>query len=236
MGPRFPFYGTALLTCAVIAVSFLLPPTRAAGKGPVDEGAEPEDGVPPGRLIAFFYLSRVTNFLVYFVVASLGFLLPKYGRHVGFNSVAVGALLSVMTLAQGAVFLLLRNKAFWHYRVWPLLAASAVAAASCFLVASGGNRYLVIAPLVFVGVAAGLSYTSSIYYSLARPNAGLSSAAWHEVTVGVGAALGPITGGYLADRTGDPAMPFTLSGIVFLIALGVALQLLFMSARNPRTA
>lgn len=235
VNPRLPFYVVCALTCTMLTVFLLAGSPRLAGDSGDEaaprEGAQPQE-VAPATMTAFLYLSRVMNFLSFFALASFRFLFPRYADHVGFDTTTVGTLLTVMLLAQTATFLLLRNTGFWHYRLWPLLAASALTAGSFFIAGSAGTRYLVIVPLFCSGVLGGFCYTSSIYYSMARPKAGVESAARHEMTVGMGAALGPVVAGYLTDRTGDPATLFILSGVVALIIFGVALQFLIRSLRN----
>jgi MFS family permease len=231
--PNLPFH-VALGLAAIVLVLFLLTPSPHA-TGSAGAAAGPpnheEAGVPAEVAAGFLYLSKVMVFLAYFTYGSLRALFPKYGTQLGFSATIVSSLLFMTMLAQTGVFLLFRNTGFWHYRYWPLLVTTAAATASFFAIGSVSSVPLLAVLFVCIGLFLGCSYFSSIYYSMARPKAGVESAAWHEMTLGTGTTLGPILGGFFAQQTGSMTAPFMLSGAVATIGLGIAVQFFLRRVR-----
>ena len=226
--PSLPFH-IAACNVGVLFVAFLLLPSPPLLSPQANDAPDQPEAARPQAGVSFLYLSRVMMFLCYFAVFNLRFLFPKYGEHLGFSESQVSLLLFVVLLSQTLTFLALRTTGFWHYRFWPLIVAAVVGSASFFVIGSVQNYFVLVLSFVFIGLFTGCCYFSGIYYSMARPKAGVESAAWHEATLALGAALGPIVGGAFADVTGSYAAPFFLSGAVMLIALGVTVQFFMRS-------
>jgi len=224
LSPHAAFYVTGVLAVALLIVFVSTPSPHVAteavacANGP-NNG---DEGVPQRVANDFFYLSKVLILLSYFTFGSLRSLFPKYAAQVGFSATLVSVLLFTATLAQTAVFLVFRNTAFWHYRYWPLLITTAGAGASFFLLGHMSSLWALPALFLLIGLFLGTSYFSSIYYSMARPNAGVESAAWHEMTLGLGSTFGPIVGGVFAERAGSIIASFALSGAAAAVGLAVA--------------
>ena len=234
VGRAWPFHvGACLAAVALLLLAVMRSPNAhdaasESASGPHDC----EDEVPRELATTFFYLSRVINFLAFFTLGSLRYLFPKYGEMAGFSPSTISTLLFVLVMAQGATFVLFRNTGFWHYRFWPLLLTAAGAAVSFFVVASVPNLTVLVVAFLCIGVFLGCSFFSSIYYAMARPAAGVESAAWHETAVGVGLAIGPIAGGLFAQKTGSITAPFLLSGVVAAIGFGITVQFLLRLIRR----
>jgi hypothetical protein len=63
-----------------------------------------------------------------------------------------------------------------------------------FLILLGHSLPLVILGEVIFGVAAGFSYTASLYYALVSENASVDAGGAHEGLIGIGIGLGPLSG------------------------------------------
>ena len=228
------FYGTGALAVAVLIVFAVTPsPGAAATSASCPTGPNNDYEEVPQRVATdFLYLSRVLGFLSYFTFGSLRSLFPKYGAQEGMSATLVSVLLFTAMFAQTGVFLVFRNTAFWHYRYWPLLVATAVASTSFFLLGHVSSVWLLPGLMLCIGLFLGTTYFSSIYYSMARPKAGIESAAWHETTLGLGSTFGPIVGGLFAGWTDSIIASFALSGAVAAVGLGAATRFLVRASRR----
>jgi len=230
-GPLYDLGGHwAFLLAAGIALALLLlfavsPSPHGPQRIPDGTSAANEEEVIPRETAnGFLYLSKVLVFLAYFTYGALRTLFPKYGAQIGFSATVVSRLLFVTVAAQTGVFLLFRTTGFWHYRFWPMFAGAGGAAISFFALGWVSSPAGLVMPFFVIGLFLGCSYFSSIYYSMARPRAGVESAAWHEMTLGTGSTLGPILAGLFAEQTGSLTSPFLLSGAAAAIGLGIAIQ------------
>jgi MFS family permease len=193
------------------------PPARLLGNR-----EDLQEEVPPGLSNKFLFLARLINFLAYVSVSNLRALFPKQGIEMGFSPTSITALLALAMLGQCATFLFLRNTGFWHYRIWPFLASTAAAALS-FLVISRSPGFVVLAiPFMLAGVLTGVTYFSSIYYSMTHARAGVESAAWHESILSAGTMLGPIAGGTFAQAAHRAGAAPVVSAAFAALGLAVA--------------
>jgi len=234
-GTAWPFYGASVVAVVLLGV-FLATPSPADVVEAVDSPVEEDPDalkVSPEVANSFLYLSKALVFLAYFSYGCLRSLFRKYGAQLEFSVTGTATLLFVTVLAQTGTFVLLRNTGFWHYRHWPLLLAAGLGAGSFALIASVSSPLLMVPALAALGFFTGCAYFSSIYYSMARPKANVESAAWHEMTLGIGLTLGPITGGLFAQRAGGVAAAFLLMAVVALAGFGITLQFLL---RGPSAA
>jgi hypothetical protein len=62
------------------------------------------------------------------------------------------------------------------------------------LILLGNSLPLVILGEIIFGVAAGFSYTAALYYALVADNASVDAGGAHESLIGIGIALGPLSG------------------------------------------
>ena len=228
LGSHWPFHVCACIALALLVLFVVTPSPHA----PEEEEAaarnaeHTDEDVQRELANSFLYLSKVLVFLAYFTFGSLRSLFPKYGEGLGFSATTISVLLFMVVLAQTGIFLLFRNTGFWHYRFWPLLLATAGAGVSFFVIGSTSNELLLVVPLLCVGIFVGCSYFSSLYYSMSRDNAGVESAAWHEMTLGMGSTFGPIVGGLFAQHADSVTAPFVLSGVAAVIGFGITAQFL----------
>jgi hypothetical protein len=65
---------------------------------------------------------------------------------------------------------------------------------SFLLILLGRSVAVVIAGEVLFGVAAGFAYTASLYYALVAENASVDAGGAHEGLIGIGIAMGPLSG------------------------------------------
>ena len=66
--------------------------------------------------------------------------------------------------------------------------------AGFLLILLGNSLPLMILGEVIFGVGAGFSYTAALYYALVAENASVDAGGAHESLIGIGIALGPLSG------------------------------------------
>jgi len=167
----------------------------------------------------FLHLAWVANFGTYFTIGIIRSLFPKLGGQLGMSSPSIGALLSAITFTQVLMFALLARTSSWHYRLAPLLLSQSILLVGSLLIYVGTGFGQFLLPMVMAGACAGISYFSSIYYSINTPARLGARSGLHEALIGLGVVAGPFTGGIVAQRWGLRS-PYLLSGLVTL--LGVA--------------
>jgi Major Facilitator Superfamily len=128
----------------------------------------------------------------------------------------------------------------WHGKRAPLWLVTAALPAGFALILLGGSLPLLLLGEVLFGVAAGFAYTSSLYYALVAENASVDAGGAHEALIGLGIALGPLSGlagQLLVAPAGGPISPFvalamTTTPIVGVCVVGSLRALLRLPGRR----
>jgi MFS family permease len=155
------------------------------------DNKNPEKPFQPAH---FMHLAWLANPLAYVAINTVIPLIPSISAHLGLTTAVAGIFCSVwMFIRLGAFFLLWRWTG-WHYRFgW--LAVSFIIMISCFimLILAGSVQMLLIAQVGF-GLATGLIYYSSLYYSMNASEKKGAHGGLHEAMIGAGLFLGPACG------------------------------------------
>jgi len=182
----------------------------------------------------FLHLAWIANFGTYFTIGIIRSLFPKLGGQLGMSSPSIGALLSTITFTQVIVFALLARTSSWHYRLAPLLLTQSILLAGSLLIYTGTGFGQFLLPMVMAGGCAGISYFSSIYYSINTPARLGARSGLHESLIGLGVVAGPLTGGIVAQNWGL-RRPYLLSAMVTLLGIGsMAAMGLMLRKRKER--
>jgi MFS family permease len=188
------------------------------------KGREP-DGEDAGGIMSeespefarrFLHLAWIVNFATYFTIGVMRSLFPKLGQELGFGTPSIGALLSLVTVSQVVTFAVLARTSRWHYNVLPLLASQVSLLLASLLVFSVSGVLALAPVMILIGACTGLSYYSSIYYSLATPAGKGARSGIHEALIGTGLVAGPLTGGVAAQNWGLRT-PYLLSALVVMV-------------------
>jgi predicted MFS family arabinose efflux permease len=161
-----------------------------------DAPAHPQAGFTKRLFLTY---ARISIFLTYAAMGSIFALFPKLGQHLGMSKPAVSRILFFLFFGQLASFVVLGKSSKWQYRIVPLLsihALSSVAFALLFVLES--SAVLAIA-FVVIGFAAGLSWFSSLFYTLHRPDTAEAFAGVHESLLSGGRVIGPLVAGLIAN-------------------------------------
>ena len=156
--------------------------------------------------------SRLAMLLSYALMYVLAPLMPEIMKGVGLNTASAARAASLLDVARFGCFVILFVFAGWHGRKLPILAAIAALPVGFALVLLGPSLATVIAGEVLFGAAAGLLYTSALYYAQVVQNASVDAGGAHEALIGLGYALGPgagLIGTVLAHGAGPGSVDYT---------------------------
>ncbi len=210
------------------SVSFL----ALAGLMIAIKGKEPQDVEHPATVQfddeahsrAYLHLAWIANFATYFTIGIMRSLFPKLGEQLGMGTASIGGLLSLITFSQVIAFFILARTSSWHYRLTPMLISQFTLVCASLLVYTLSGVVQLAPVMVIMGSCTGLSYYSSIYYSLNTPTGKGARSGVHEALIGMGIVAGPLTGGIVAQRWGLRS-PFLVSAIVIIMGIATTAAL-----------
>ena len=193
-----------------------------------DREAMPSDLPPqatPKTARVFLHLAWVGNFSVWFAGGTLLAFYPKLASTLDISTATVGFCLAAFRTGQLLVSWSATSTQRWQYRLGPLLLANGAGFCGLSIVFGAHRPVWFATGFCLLGACAGLTYASSLYYSLAGKvddrgkNSGL-----HEAVLGSGGMLGPLLGGIAAQWIGLRA-PFVLAALLFVLAAAVQIAL-----------
>ena len=161
----------------------------------------------------FLPLALWANFVCWFALSNVQSLYPKLAVARGFSPQMIGYFLFLVGVAQSLFFVILRSSRIWHYRFGPLVIVHGAGAVGMLIVFGSESVALLSLAFPLLGLALGLSYYSSIYYSLCGRGRSGRRAGVHESMVGSGFFLGPAIGGVCAQYAGVRS-PFMLCALL----------------------
>jgi len=231
---RYPYLFSAATVFAILlllAAGKVRSLRRAALPGPPGREEPGEQGASPG----FVYASWTANFCAWFAIGASQALFPKLALSLDspIGDRFLGVLFALVAGGEIAVFLILRRSSRWHYHYPCLLGFQLLGIGGLLILALNSSHWLFMAGFLGIGFAGGMTYFSSMFYSVHRPDGGGGRGGFHESFLGFGVALGPLAGG-LAARAGGLRAPYYLAAGVFLF--GILLQCFFLRrVRRLRT-
>ncbi len=211
-GTRAPYWGAALFLMAALLIVALGHPRRRP---------QPEEHTHPlhprvGYFKAMAWLALAANF---FMAGMLIYLFPRLASAEPLSLVpAQIAFLHVLRLlAMLATFWLMGATVRWHFQFGAFHASYALLVAAMLLTALLRLPILMVLPFVAVGVAMGMAYGLSVYYSALEQARG-SNLGVHEALLAIGSTSGPIYGGLLMQASPWPPLAF-IGGALLLAAV-----------------
>lgn len=183
----------ALLAHVVQAARLLIPrgaATPFTGEREVHRG----DHVPHVTKRRFKQLGWLGNGTGYILQGGLMTLAPSVGERLGLPPAAAIWMICTFFAARAVSFALLWRSPGWHYRLPWMLAALVAAPTALAIIFFASSLALLLPALVVFGASIGLSYYSSIYYSLDYGDEKGEHGGWHESIIGLGGLLGPLAG------------------------------------------
>lgn len=211
LNPTLPFY---VASGFIISVVFLLY-KKECRQGDASGEPEKEEDVSPIVVNKFIYVALIANFLSWAVVGTIRGIFPKLALALNFSPFKLGVLMFTMGAAQSLMFFILGKTKRWHYKLAPLIFFQILSVLYLFAIAFVKIHTAFFIIIVFLGLSSGMTYFSSIYYSLySKENRGKKSGI-HEAFLGMGGLFGPIFSGVLAHFCGLRA-PYPALAIIIL--------------------
>lgn len=229
--------GLALLVALVLRTAPAHPaenPPSAAEPLPTPRVDIPSDATPaaatpteewrygPEVRRGFLRMAWIANALAYGVVATLNYHYPKYLESLGLGAALYGAFQALVYLTETITFLALQRSPGWHYRATPLFVSQLFLALLVLAIPFVRSPVLLLLLAPGIGAVLGLSYYSSLYYSLHAAEARGKNTGLHEAVLGSGSLIVPFIGGSLATATGSLVAPYAVCAL--LLGLGLIVQ------------
>jgi predicted MFS family arabinose efflux permease len=189
--PELLFAVAALLNVVALVVTSRLPEMPMHLEEAHPERPPPELLRSYSSLLVSARWSLLASYTLMFLLAPL---MPEIfstlGLEVSGATAAAAALDGVRVLS----FAALGAYSGWQGRWSPLLFATLVQPPAVALMIWAPNLGIVLAGELVFGLAAGISYTTALYYALVVRNAAVDAGGAHEGLIGLGFALGPLCG------------------------------------------
>ncbi len=197
----------------------------------------PPEPIPPlnprpiAKAKTFLYLAWLGNPFAYIGIYGILPVIPKLSEQLGLTPTYAGFLYSVWFWVRLAAFAWFSFWPGWHYRFSWLLGAFLALIASFLAILLATQIWLLLAAQVAFGLAVGLMYHSSLFYSMDVGASRDRRGGIHESAIGMGIFLGPAVGvTALRCFTGSPnAGAWSISG---LLLVGLALFLMIKYRRQ----
>jgi predicted MFS family arabinose efflux permease len=143
---------------------------------------------------AFLKMAWLANPFAYVAINTLFAVMPGVAEKLALSPTRVGLFCSVWLFGRLAAFALLWKWRGWHYRFRWLLTAFLLLILSLAAILLATQLWLVVLAQIFFGLATGLIYYSSLFYSMDVGEASSEHGGLHEAFIGAGIFLGPATG------------------------------------------
>ena len=197
LGPRSLFWLPATFYTLQLAGTYWLeshPPHPTTA--PQTDQSHPEVRPHPSTLppATFLKMAWLANPFAYIAINSLLAVLPGRATELGLNIPQSGWFWSLWQLARLGTFLLLWRWGGWHYRFRWMLTAFLALIVSYATLLLGQSLYLLAGAQLLFGLATGLLYYASLYYSMDVGETHGEHGGIHEAAIGTGICLGPAVG------------------------------------------
>jgi MFS family permease len=178
----------------------------------------------------FLRMAWLANPFAYLAVNTVIAVMPALAHRLGLSVAQAGIVCSLWLFVRTASFLTFWLWPGWHYRFRWLLGAFFTMTVSFSALLLAADLWLVIIAQIFFGLALGLIYYSSLYYSMHVGDTKGEHGGFHEAMIGAGSCAGPAIGAaalYLA-----PHQPSSSTWAVLGLLFGGCAGLLWLRFRS----
>jgi len=149
---------------------------------------------PIARAKAFLRMAWFANPFAYIAINTLIAVMPGLAMRLGLSTTLAGFYGSVWCFARLGAFAALWFWPGWHYRFRWLLSSYLALIVSFAVILTAPNLTVLIAAQLLFGVALGLIYYSSLFYSMDVGDTKGEHGGIHEAVIGLGNFAGPAVG------------------------------------------
>jgi predicted MFS family arabinose efflux permease len=142
----------------------------------------------------FLKMAWLVNPFAYVAINTLFAVMPGVAQKLSLSPTNVGLFCSVWLFGRLAAFVLLWQWRGWHYRFRWLFGGFILLITSLATILLAHQLSEVVVAQLFFGLATGLMYYSSLFYSMDVGAASSEHGGLHEAFIGAGIFLGPATG------------------------------------------
>jgi predicted MFS family arabinose efflux permease len=198
LGPRSVFYVPLAIVvsqfCLTLWIQGQAKTKRLAPLPSRQPSFEPTLQPPNPRAKGFLRMAWLANPFAYVAINTLIAVIPGVAKRLQLSPMAAGFCCSLWCFARLGAFFVLWRWAGWHYRFrWLLVAYLGLVGTFAAIVMAPNLPILVLAQLAF-GLAAGLIYYSSLFYSMDHGDTKGEHGGIHEAAIGMGNFAGPAVG------------------------------------------
>jgi len=223
LSPLAPFYVASIVSLCNFGI--ILSQAKTSGDKPKVEQIEtiPKSrggALCPSSVLPYLYIAWIANFSSYFTLGITRYLSPKMTIERGIGSGTFGNLMLLLGIGQMIMFYYLGTESSQklHYRLFPLVGFQSLALIALLSIWRFHNISIWAISFFMIGITIGMTYFSSIYYSLhGNLDKGGKSGA-HEAVLGSGALLSPFVGGIAADKF-DPQSPYFICSALYFVSI-----------------
>jgi predicted MFS family arabinose efflux permease len=148
----------------------------------------------PARAKNFQRLAWLANPFAYIAINTLIAVLPGIAAKFQLSTSLAGFVCSLWCFARVAAFVALWRWTAWHYQFRWLAGAFALLIVSFAVILVVPALAVVLLAQIFFGVAIGLIYYSSLFYSMDASDTKSEHGGIHEAAIGAGNCIGPAVG------------------------------------------
>jgi len=224
MNFKLPFYFAFIVSIFVLLILFYKTPKisfATKSKSFTDKTFISED--PPDSFSLYIKISRMANFILCLCMGMIRYIFPKLATQLQISSSSLGLLMFIISLSQMFTFYGLGRVHQWHYRIFPLVLFQLIATVGLLIIFTTSSLSLFFLAFVLVGMGLGMTYSSSLFYSINVISQKGPSAAIHETVLMSGFLLGPLIGGVVAQEFSLRAPYLAVAAIV---VVGILIQIL----------
>jgi predicted MFS family arabinose efflux permease len=153
-----------------------------------------ESSVSPARAKNFQRLAWLANPFAYIAINTLIAVLPGIAAKFQLSTSLAGFVCSLWCFARVVAFVALWRWTAWHYKFRWLAGAFALLIVSFAVILVVPTLAVVLLAQIFFGVAIGLIYYSSLFYSMDASDTKSEHGGIHEAAIGAGNCIGPAVG------------------------------------------
>jgi MFS family permease len=136
-------------------------------------------------------MAWLANPMAYLAINTVVATIPSLAARMNFSRMMAGFVCSIWLFTRTATFVALRLWPGWHYRFRFLASAYGVMIVSFAGILLAPNLWMLVAAEMLFGVALGLIYYSSLFYSMDVGDTKGEHGGIHEAVIGLGNGVGP---------------------------------------------